>query len=114
MNPSQDWLADKWLETIELLARSSYFRPHVSPSISRPKRPTAAMRCKRVKQERDRKRKKYAERLQRSRKRKDVGKSVKNQSMVPGTKMNRTLRAAATKIPTKATAVARLFKSFRT
>ena len=57
MNPSQDWLADKWLEAIALLARSSYFRPHVSPPISRPKRPTAAMRCKRVKQERDRKRK---------------------------------------------------------
>lgn len=62
MNPSQDWLADKWLESIELLARS----------ISRPKRPTAVMRCKRVKQQRNWKRKKGAERLQKTRKRKDI------------------------------------------
>lgn len=68
MNPSQDWLADKWLETIELLARSSYFRPHVPPPISRPKRPTAVMRCKRMKQERKQKMEKGAERLQKKEK----------------------------------------------
>lgn len=40
-------------------------------------------------------------------------KERRDQSEVPGTKMNNILKAAATKAPMRRTVVARLFKSFR-